>query len=254
MKILVRSNFAITREVEELSIAIEKSCYLDQKKAKTLSTRLEHLLKKIDSLIQTADCFSKDLLTEQKIKALALVGRCQTLEIDSKIKNIAEEAEKLFINPNQKSKAKALRNAIYKLTSKNRLSTENRKLIRFAELMLEKTNLNQINTVEELLSGVDHDLALSLIELAQYLFFYHLNNALELFNTIPTHTIDELNQWTKTHQLPPLCFKAIQSFTPSEAKKTAQVLIGFTDHMTLFKSDKKLPSLQELEELFAPLS
>lgn len=254
MKIPARLNFMITREVEELSATLHNTCYLHSKKAKTISARLANLLKKIDSSIKTADCFSKDLLTEQKLKAIALVGRCQTLELDSQIKNLAEEAEKLLTQPKGKSKIRALKNTINKLTAKHMLSTENRKLIRFAELLLESKSINQTQSVEELLSSVNHDLALSLLEIAQYLYFYHLDSAEDLYQTIDQKTIDELNRWMSFHELSFLSAKPFKTFTEDEAKKTAQVLIAFTDHMTLYKSDKKLPSLKELDELFFPLS
>lgn len=246
----IERNTEISKEISELSSLFDRVSYVSSKKARLITDQLDSLLEKIDDTLTSCDIFSKAFLEEQKEKAVSLCGRCATLDIDSQVVELAEKAEILSQLPEEKIKKECstLTAAISKLKKNYALSNENRKLLRFAEILIEKArsrNSNEPLNFGTLLETIDHELAFFLLDLAQKFYSHQFKEALLLAKGLPQEIFDEFQDLLKTYKIDLTDFSDLK-----KGSMIARIIVGLSDKLTLRDSKFHLPELNEVDELF----
>lgn len=256
MKILLRANLEICRELDEVALTLDQTFYLDPEKAKLLNDKLEIILIKIDNKLKNSDLFSENFLNEQKTKTIRLFGRCENLKVDSQVVQIAERAKELLLKTSEDAEHEInyLKKEIERITTNHILSIENRKLIRFAELIINSFELKEENPLQlfaDLNLPIDQEHSLLLLETAQFLYFHDLKEAQSSFSSLPDQLKDDLKKTFATYEIA-LEMIFDENCSKESAKKAAQIIVGFCDILTCFKNEMQIPTHKELQDLFCP--
>lgn len=256
MKHLIKKNLSISQELEALTTALDHSSYINKEKIKNFSVQLNRLLLKIDKTLKTADIFSKNFLQEQRCKTLSLYARWEHLKIDSKVLEIADQAKKLIASEKKdlENQIKRLKNSITKVTQNYRLSVENRKIVRFAQILIEKIDCKElIETLKKdsMIAPIEHEQALLILELAQFIYFRDLNEAKATCQVLSNTIIHRIETLFSQYDID---FSSIfvEGSSNEIRLKSAQILVGLCDVLTLFNNKIELPDVKDLQELFHP--
>lgn len=250
MPSIIERNTEISNEISELSSLFDRVSYVTSKKAQLISNQLDTLIEKIDDTLVTCDLFSKAFLEEQKEKAVSLCGRCATLDIDSQVVEIAEKAEKLshLSQAEIKDESLKIQKSIAHLKKNYALSNENRKLLRFAEILIEKAKANNSKeplNLAPLLETIDHDLAFFLLDLAHKFYKNEFKEAVLLTHGLPDEVLKEFYSLLNTYQLDLKNFDAL-----NKGAMIARIIVGLIDKLTLRETKFQMPTLEEISELF----
>ncbi len=246
----------ISKELNELTTTLDKVSYVNTNKAKTLCHRLEALLSKINTLLSQSDLFAQSYLEEQKNRITVLFGRCDTLIVDSEVVELAEKAEKLSIESgsSQLNKISELKKTIEHLKKKYALSQDNRKLVRFAEILMERfsskgTNQNLISSPITEIPDAEV-IAFALFELGQNLYYHEFQKAHESFLSLPLIVSHDLINHMESNGID---FKSVLNLNHRDVEsiqKAIQIVIGFCDLITLYHTEFRLPPIDEIHTIF----
>ena len=165
------------------------------------------------------------------------------MNVDSEVAAIAKQAYQLLINPHDLLIDRGLiAKKIHQLFQKYRLSEENRRLLKFAALLIKPSSEPPSSQdFQELLEPICYAVAETLIETAAA-FYHNHQNALQLMRQLDDNTLQQINS---------LCYK--MQITPEDPRarlKMAQILIFISDKKTMTQAHRDLPTLKDLKMLF----
>ena len=233
----------ISQKLQELLEVFQRMTYCDKQKAKSITLQVKRLIQRIEHTLQRSDPFTRSVLIEHQQQAISLYGRCINLNVDSEVAAIAKEAYQMLLHPHDSViDRRLLAKKIYHLFQKHRLSEENRRLLKFATLLMNQSSKPpSSHDFQELLQPICYAIAESLIATAAA--FYHQHpNATPLLNQLDANTLQQINS---------LCHK--MQITPEDERyhlKMAQVLILISDNKTMTQAHRALPTFKDLKMLF----
>jgi hypothetical protein len=246
----------LRQDVDAVAETLNRSNYLGKGQIHNLNSKLDKLFNRVDSLQKSQNIFNIDLLNEQRVRLITLWGRFHTLEIDSKVVDLAEKAQDLYrATAHQiENEVVLIKRALDEIKHSYALSIENKKIVHFTEIIMQRLqgqkplegSLSELN-----LQNPDADEVIQILEIAKALYDSRYTEAKTLFFVLSRASQQAINSALNEHEidLNTLFDISLKNFKrPSLAVK---VLVGYCYLITLENYRFELPSDCEVEDLFS---
>ena len=248
----------LRRDVDAVAQTLNKSSYLGESQLHTLNSKLDTLFNRIDILLHSQNLFNTDFLNEQRTRLISLWGRCHTLEIDSKVVNLAEEAQNLYrTESNQvENQIHHLKKALDEIKYTYALSIENKRIIHFTEVLMEQfqnQNLTETDLSEIALKSPETNEVLYILEIAKALYESQRSAAKTLLLSLSSSIQYALTAVLDEHQIRAHSLFEVSAKNFKRPDLAIKVFVGYCYFMTLENYRFELPSTREIEYLFSSI-
>lgn len=204
----------------------------------------EELQKASDELLQISEFLSESSLErnhhwqDQKERVTALSGRIREVAIDSEIQNIKEEIS-----------AQGLRSRIQTLVRDHTLSPSQRNDLR--EHFRTKTQDVVVTRPFVSIGLEEHDVSISLFEMAEKLYEGQIKEFFTLYNQLPCETKQQLTPFLEEMGTDLSQIQDEQAFTQSI--NVIRALIGLAHEITKSAVLDRIPSEEDVKQIFDDL-
>ncbi len=247
----------LRQDVDAVAETLNRSNYLGKGQIHTLNSKLDKLFNRVDSLQKSQNIFNTDLLNEQRVRLISLWGRFHTLEIDSKVVDLAEKAQDLYrATAHQiENEVVLIKRALDEIKQSYALSIENKKIVHFTEILMQRLqgqkplegSLSELN----LFQNPDTAEVIQILEIAKALYDSRYMEAKTLFFALSHASQQVINSALNEHEITLNTLFDISSKSFKRPNLAVKVFVGYCYLITLENYRFELPSDREVEDLFS---